>query len=858
MTESTPSPQPRDSRSEAMARLAWPLRLTRWGMVAERLTHAFWPVAVLILAAVAFLAFGGLDALPLELAWGIAVAVLGGILAALVLGSRRFRWPGREEALRRLDATLPGRPIAALTDAQAIGADDPASRQVWEAHVARMAGRAREARAVEPDLNLSRRDPYALRYVALTAVTLALIFGSIWRVASVSDLAQMPGGGAVATGPSWEGWIQPPAHTGKPTLYLNEVDQARFAVPAGSHVVLRLYGQPGALTVDETVSGRTGEIPSVADPAQEFDITRAGRLAIDGAGGREWQIDLIPDAPPTVAFAGPIRREADGEMRQPFSARDDYGVTGGRAEIALDLAAVDRRYGLAPAPEPRDPVVIDLPVPISGSRADFTETLAENLSQHPFANLPVTIRLTAEDAAGQSGTAQLATVLPGRRFFDPLAAAIVEMRRDLLWSRDNAARTRDILRAVTWKPEGFVRNERAYLQLRVAMRRLDQAVEAGMTPEVRDEIAQALWDIAVLIEDGDLGNAAERLARAQDRLSEAIRNGADEQEIADLMRELQEAMQDYIRQLAEQQAQDPDSQTAQDQNGQPITGDQLQQMLDQLQQLMQEGKTAEAAELLEALRQMMENLRVTQGQGGQGGMSPGQQAMRDLAETLRQQQGLSDDAFEGMQGEGQQGQQGQGQQGQGQEGQEGQGEGQGQGQGRGQGSGPGSGLADRQQALRDQLGQQMDRGLPGRGTAEGNAARDALGRAGRAMDEAERALREGRTGEALNRQAEAMEAMREGMRNLGEALAQENRQNQPGGQPGGEQYGQGEPGGRRDPLGRVPGEVGRGIGTEENMLQGEDVYRRAQDILKELRRRSGEQERPQIELDYLRRLLDRF
>ncbi len=61
----------------------------------------------------------------------------------------------------------------------------------------------------------------------------------------------------------------------------------------------------------------------------------------------------------------------------------------------------------------------------------------------------------------------------------------------------------------------------------------------------------------------------------------------------------------------------------------------------------------------------------------------------------------------------------------------------------------------------------------------------------------------------------------------------------------------------RDPLGRQAGSNGS-IGTEEGMLQGEDVYRRARELLDEIRRRSGEGERPEIELDYLRRLLDRF
>ncbi len=62
---------------------------------------------------------------------------------------------------------------------------------------------------------------------------------------------------------------------------------------------------------------------------------------------------------------------------------------------------------------------------------------------------------------------------------------------------------------------------------------------------------------------------------------------------------------------------------------------------------------------------------------------------------------------------------------------------------------------------------------------------------------------------------------------------------------------------QRDPLGREPGQTGR-IGTDEQLLQGEDVYRRARELLDEIRRRSGDQMRPDEERDYLKRLLDRF
>ena len=61
----------------------------------------------------------------------------------------------------------------------------------------------------------------------------------------------------------------------------------------------------------------------------------------------------------------------------------------------------------------------------------------------------------------------------------------------------------------------------------------------------------------------------------------------------------------------------------------------------------------------------------------------------------------------------------------------------------------------------------------------------------------------------------------------------------------------------RDPLGRDQGSNGS-LATDDSLLQGEDVYRRAQELLDEIRRRSGEGERPDVELDYLRRLLERF
>ncbi len=882
----------------ALNRLIWPLRLTLSGLWAERVVRAFWPLWSILIVVVAAFAFGVQDMVPLEAAWiALTLALFGGIWA-LITGLRGFHKPTRADALVRLDSALPGRPIAALTDAQALGTTDPASVAIWQAHRKRMADRASTARPVAPDLRLAQRDPYGLRYTALTLLVISLLFGSIWRVASVGGL--VPGSAqAMANGPAWEGWAQPPAYTGKPAIYLNDIDAGPLALPTGTRIQVRMYGEVGDLTLSETVSGRL-DPPPASESAQDFEVLQNGTVEVAGKAGRKWDITALPDKAPTILSDGKITREKDGSMNLPFTATDDYGVTGGTAMIAVDMAALDRRYGLGADPEPRDPLIFDLPLPISGNRAQIIENLIEDISKHPYSNLPVTITLAATDAAGQQGLGEvLHVVLPGKRFFDPLAASLIEMRRDILWSRQNAARSAQILKAVTHLPDDLVRDKGAYLRLRVVLKRLDLQ-SATLPPEARDEIAEELWNIALIMETGDLDSARERLKRAQDQLDEAIRNGADQAELDRLMQELRDATDAYMQMLADEAARNPDSQSAENQQTMNMTGNQIQEMMDELQKLIEEGKTAEAAQLAETLRQLMENMKIAEGGGGGSGgpQMPGQKGMQDLQQTLRDQQGLSDDSFSELQngpqdgqqqgqqpgeqgqgqepGQGQQGQQGQGQQGQqpgegqngqGQQGQNGQQQGQGQnGQGQnGQGADNqngtgGQSLAQRQQALRDRLNALRNGQLPGDGSEQGQNGRGAIDDAGRAMDLAERALRDGDLSGALDKQAEAMEGMRQALRDLGAAMAQEQRQN--GQASEGQQFGQNaDPNGSRDPLGREQGQYDNGsaiTGSRNGIPDQQNIYRRAQNLLEEIRRRSAEQNRPASERDYLRRLLDLF
>ena len=833
---------------DPFAACARALALTRAGMLAEGLAGAFWPAFSLALIGWAAMGFDIFAHIPPL--WGFWLGTAGVLAFVLALGWGlwRFRWPRRAEAVARLDRSLPGRPLAALTDDQAIGDGDALTAALWQAHRRRMAAAAAAAQPVKPRPQLARRDPYGLRLAALTAAAVALLFGAPQRMGEVPGL---PGQAGAAISPSWEGWITPPAYTGRPSLYLNAIRQNDFDVPQGSRVVIRFYGQPGAHHLGQTIAS---EVQGDEDnQTLEFTAMQSGRLSVIGPASRSWFVQVLPDEPPRVRFDGRMSRGRGGVLEQPFLAEDDYGVTAGTATITLDLDRVERRHGLELEPEAREDLELDLPMPMTRNRERFSDVLRDDLSDHPWAHLPVRIALSVRDAAGQVGEGgSRPEVLPARRFFEPAAQAVMELRRDLLWNRDNARRSAQLMRAMLHDADDAFRDEAVPVRLREAVDFIEVRLDEGRWDgDARDLLAEDLWDLALLLEEGELADARERLRRARERLEQAMRDGASPDEIAELMDELREATRDYMRMLAEQPRERGEPQAGERGDQMEVTGDQIRELMDRIQELMEEGRMEEAAELMAMLQELLDNLQIAE--GGEGGEPmPGSEAMEGLGDTLGDQQSLADETFRDLQGRPD------GRPEPGEERGDEPGDEPGEGRDRDEAGGGEAGgdhiagLAERQEALRERLREQQLQPLPGEGTAEGEAALDALEEAERAMDEAARALRDGETREALERQAEALEQLREAMRQMGEAMRGD-RAERDGAQDRAEGQGTG-----RDPLGRDRRGEADTRGDLGGAEPGADPRARARELMDEIRRRSAELERPEEEREYLNRLIERF
>ncbi len=823
------------------------IALTRWSLVWERLWPAALPAAIVLAA---FVIVVLLDVLPrLSGVAHIVVLVLFGLafLAAAVWGLRRMQWPSRDAAARRLEASGGAlhRPLTAWLDQPALSGTDVASRTLWAAHRRRAMAAMAQLRPPAPRPEIARRDPFAMRAIAVMGLFVAAVIGlgsAEERFARAFAPAFAPDQPAMPV--RVDVWLSPPPYTRLAPIALAVGVPGPVEAPAGSEILAQVHGVSATPSVRFDDEAATVEKVGEASYTAGLVLADDGRLTVGAAGETlaSWDIVAVPDAAPEVAFAQEPSETERHALRVDVRASDDYGLTGLTLQIVLDEEMFDAAQPQG-EPEPGVPQTrIDLPVPLpSRAPARIETTRYHDLTPHIWAGVPVRMRLVATDAQGQVGVSDVVSmILPEREFTHPVARAIIEQRKILVIAPDERELVADNLDAIAYRPEEFSNDLTVFLALMTARSRLRNARD-GDIPSVQ----QILWDTALYLEDGGLALAEQELRRLQEELQQALRDGASEEEIQRLIEELREAMQEYMRQLAEQMPlmSPEDLERLQmmmpDNPDRTITSQDLMQMLDQLRELSESGAMEEAQRLLSELQNLMENMQPMPFQMPQQ-PSPQMEMLTDLNEVVREQRRLLDETYRTTQNmpgmlpmpnpprpE------------QGQEGEE---------------NRPRTmeELSEAQRELRRQLGEVMREFGDMMGDIPEN-----LGLAEREMRAAEQALESELPGEATTRQQRALEHLQQGMNDAAQMMAEQGllrlmpgRQRGPLGQNGQEPA-------RRDPLGRAAPED-RGLDTGDLELPDQEELKRAREILEELRRRAGELFRSQEELDYIERLLRRF
>lgn len=834
-------------------------------IVFERLWPVLLPLLVIAALFASFAWFGLFRIMPDWLRLGV-IGLLGlGALAALY-PLRWFAWPRRAEIDRRIERynELQHTPILAQAD-RLTGSRDGFADALWREHQKRMAGKLDGLSSDLPRTRIPERDPWGLRAVAALLLVTAFGFSFGPLGGSLSDAINgRPAAPPVP--PRVDAWVTPPAYTGRAPIFLTadaNRDTQVFDVPQGSGVTLRVTGGGGGETL--AFSGLTGE-PQVIEPdvaGQSAAQQRAGvrnftsKLDSDGslalsAGGAplmQWAFRVIPDTAPEISYLGEPKRAVNGTLELTYSIKDDYGPASGKAEFELvEPQAADAR-----------PLFEKPDMPLSMPRRtakDGAAKTSRDLTEHVWAGVEVNATLSATDAAGQTAQSETRTFrMPERPFSNPLARAVIEQRRILALDANRKQRVLDLMDGVMLRPEETITMPAHWLALSSARTRLKLAT----SDEDLRGVVKYMWEIALSIEDGDLSAAERRMRQAQEALKNALENGASDEEIEKLMAELRQAMQEYLREFAERAQQNPNmAQQMPQQNGQELRQSDIDKMLDQIEQLAKSGSRDKAQEMLSQLQEMMNNLQAGRQQQGQQGQQRSQmrQQMDKLGELMRRQQQMMNDTHRldqmqrgqnrGQQeGEGeQQGQNGEGRQGEQRQGRNGKGQ-QGQGMSEQELSEALRGMQQGQGQLRNELGELMQ-GLEGMGIQPG----EGFGEAGEAMGEAGRALGDAQGEEAVGEQSRALEALRKGAQDMMQQMQQAMQGEQGGGEEGGRQQNA-----DRDPLGRPRATTGPDFGDTVRVPDEIDVQR-AREILDAIRRRLGNALSPEIERDYLERLLE--
>ncbi len=786
---------------------------------AERLWPVLWPAGgvvglFLILALANVFVY-----LPAWLHLVVLTALCGALVAAVMWSLKRTSVPTRDQAVRHLEQSsgLQHRPLSALEDRPATGTDDDTAR-LWHAHRRWVMHHIDRLTVAWPKLSLAARDPHALR-IAMVLVIVALVVAN-WSEVPMRLAAAMSPGLAQGNVPAtFEAWVTPPSYTGEPPRHLTSetaTQNVAIDVPQGSTLTVRTHGDASAVL---RVNGFGGSVPKQAradfvpaggdarDAKLLIDTSMQVRVSLNASQAANWRFTTKGDTKPTISFKSPLAITQAQSLRFNYLVKDDYGVTSAEARISLNHV---------PTPSNRkapEPITFELPLPPAPAR-DGDATVFKDLTAHVWAGLPVTITLHATDEAGHEGVSKPVKVtLPERKFNQPLARALIEQRRSLARDASSAPLVAKALDALSIAPERFMPDARVYLGLRTAF----YMVSRTRPGEEVTGAQQLLWDLAMRVEQGDAPQAQAELRAIQQKLMEALANGAPQEEIEQLMAQLRAAIDRAVKAMAQNAQNQPNM--PQMPGGRVIRPQELQSMLEQIQNLSRQGSRAAAQQMLAQLQNLLENLQAP----GGGQMTAEQKAQTEALEKLGQimarQRGLMDKTFREKQANEEAGDR----------------------------EGKASPLKGDQGKLSDELSDIIKKGG---GKPDSDGAK-ALMRAQDAMDQATDQLGTGELGSAGDSQQQALDEMRKG----GEALAKQLLQ-QMAGQGTGTGDGQGA-GEDEDPFGRPRSSFGPSFGDSVKVPDKIDIQK-AREILEELQRRAAERGRPVPELEYIERLLRRF
>ena len=199
-------------------------------------------------------------------------------------------------------------------------------------------------------------------------------------------------------------------------------------------------------------------------------------------------------------------------------------------------------------------------------------------------------------------------VLPERPFENPLARAVLDVRRQLSLTpgeRDGAA---TLLDSLAQQPKAFDYAPGVMLN----MEAIAALLRRGREDATVEEAQARMWTLALALEEGGLERTARALEEARQAMRDAVQAKPDtpekQAELDKRIQELREAIQRHMEALTEQ-ARREGTEIPLDPSSPALSQRDLDRMAQEMQQAAKEGRTEDAQKKMAELERLLDQLQ---------------------------------------------------------------------------------------------------------------------------------------------------------------------------------------------------------------------------------------------------------
>ncbi|MCD8497752.1 MAG: DUF4175 domain-containing protein [Alphaproteobacteria bacterium] len=586
-----------------------------------------------------------------------------GLIWGSIKGLKHLHWPHEQDIDRRLEiaSAAPHHPLAFLQD-KAANAKTYETIALWERARHHAWDNIKRLKVPMPRALITKLDPYAVRLLALLLlITGAAVAGPDWQDRIKTGL--FPAHSLFPRGlpKTITLTITPPTYTGLPQTILSGPgwNNTPVEVPIGSSLKATAQASFGTPLL---VIGNTSykfEAQGQSNFTLEASLVQGDLLGVSRFGIPVMSVPLsiIPDAPPRIsafqeepeygeaaanenAKTEPYTVLPDHTLRFGLNVEDDYGVKDLHMRMELDPMIEDAPLG--------DPEEETRAISSPAGQAQRTDPVYD-FTASPWAGLPARITFSVTDHAGQTGTMPaLSITLPEREFRHPVARILVELRKKLIWSPlappDEIV---DTLETLLSKPGAFQNDQIAFLGITVAAARLKYAKRYGsdLIANSRSTV-DLLWDTALRIEDGNLSLAARNLRDAQRDLENALRDGTmSKEEMMQLTDKVRELLGQYLSELQEELQKRMESGEQMpfmppEMLSKSIDPGKMDGFMQQMLEEMMDGNPEKAQEMLSQLQKMLDSMNPSLAMPMPLDMQMMQQGVSEMQQLIDRQEEL--------------------------------------------------------------------------------------------------------------------------------------------------------------------------------------------------------------------------